>query len=114
MKLTYLASPYSHPDDAVRQDRFELACVAAAKLMMAGEVVFSPIAHSHSIETLGMPKLGGDIPKYDFWMAQDLPILSLASKLVVLKLDGWKTSRGVWREITHAIENGIPVEYMEP
>lgn len=47
--MIYLASPYSHPDPAVEELRFEAACEAACKLMQQGHHVFSPIAHTHPV-----------------------------------------------------------------
>jgi len=46
-------------------------------------------------------------------MAQDLPILACASRLIVLRLDGWDRSRGVTKEIEFAAERGIPVEFID-
>ena len=47
--MIYLASPFSHPDAGVRQQRFEAACRAAAALIRQGKTVFAPIAHSYGI-----------------------------------------------------------------
>jgi hypothetical protein len=44
--MIYLASPYSHPDRAVREERFRGACRATAALLRSGHAVFSPIAHA--------------------------------------------------------------------
>ena len=110
MSVVYIASPFSHDSFFVRVWRFICVCVFAAKRMRAGEVVFSPIAHSFSIELFGMWRRQG----FDFWMAQDLPILERSSKLVVLMLKGWDKSKGVAREIAKAISLGIPVEYAKP
>ncbi len=108
MSFTYLASPYSHPDPKVRIDRFEKACKAAGKLMKYGDVVFSPIAHSHSIE-----QYFDEIEPGPFWMRQDIPILRHADSLVVLKLKGWEQSKGIAQEIEVAKALGIPVDYLE-
>ena len=51
--MIYLASPYSHPDAVVREQRFRDVCLAAARLIRAGQIVFSPIAHSHPIASGG-------------------------------------------------------------
>ena len=107
--LTYLASPYTHADKEVRRDRYMAACKAAAKLMLAGEVVFAPIAHSHPIEAYFDKNEG-----HDFWMRQDAPYLEACSKLVVLTIDGWDKSSGVAHEIRRAVERGIPIEYLAP
>lgn len=108
--LHYLASPYSSPDATTRHLRFIAACRAAGKLMAQGVVVFCPISHSHPISEA----MNGGHMDHEAWMAQDLPILAHASRLIVLKLDGWRESRGVTEEIEFARDNGIPVEYMEP
>ena len=39
--------------------------------------------------------------------------LKLANTVVVLKLDGWRESKGVKAEIAYAARHGIPVAYME-
>ncbi len=74
--------------------------------MKRGNVIFSPIAHSHSIECEA-----GFMEGFDFWMYQDLPILEKSSELWVLELEGWKQSRGVAREIETARSAGIPIRY---
>lgn len=92
--LVYLASPYSHDDPSVREDRFQAACRAAAHLMRAGLRVFSPIAHTHPI------LLASDLPTgWEFWEAYDEAVLRACRALVVLKLDGWKDSTGVRGEV---------------
>lgn len=108
MSFTYLASPYTHVERSVRHDRFDTVCRVAARLMRAGEVVFSPIAHSHPID------LADPLPQTtQFWMDQDLPILRHAAKVKVLCLPGWQVSKGIAREIEVAIAAGIPVEYID-
>ena len=106
----YLASPYSHPDLAVRVARYEAACKAAAELMLAGAIVFCPIAHSHPI-SLWIPE---HKQPHEMWMNQDLPLLARASGLAVLQIDGWLDSRGVQEEIEFAIKHSIPVKYIRP
>lgn len=107
--MIYLASPYSHSNPWVRQNRFEAACRHAAKLMSEGHIVFSPVAHSHPIAE------HGKIPPMDheFWMAQDKALLQHASRLEVLMLPGWMESRGIKEEIEYAEQLGIPVTYAE-
>lgn len=109
-KLVYLASPYTHPDLNVRQDRYEMATMAAAKLMAMGFAVFSPIAHSHHIADF-LPD--GTVVDHEFWMRQDLPWLRKADALFVLRLEGWEESRGVNAEIHCARHIGMPVEFLD-
>lgn len=107
--MYYLASPYSHPDPAVMQKRFEEVCRVAQTLMRQGHIIFSPIAHSHAIE-----QVTGEREQHGFWMNQDLAILSKCDGLLVLELDGWDRSRGVTEEVEYALRWNIPVTYVDP
>jgi len=106
--MIYLASPYSHPDAAVREMRFRDACRAAAKLMRLGHPVFSPIAHGHCICTHGLPT------GWRFWEPFDRQQMEHCDEVVVLMLDGWRESVGVQAEIRIAVELGKPVRYLGP
>ena len=106
--MLYLASPYSHPDPAVRLQRYEAACRAAATLLHAGPAVYSPIVHSHPLVAHGLPT------DWSFWSRFDQPFLEIADGMVVLMLVGWRDSVGVREELRIAEEIGIPVIYLEP
>jgi len=106
-QLVYLACPYSHPDRAVRAERFNAANKAAGVLMSHGFFAFSPISHTHPIaEECELPK------GWDFWQAFDRAYLANTRMLVVLCIDGWRESTGVTAEIAIAKELGIPITYM--
>jgi hypothetical protein len=107
-KLIYLASPYSHPDPAVREARWRVACRAAAQMMRRGELVFSPIAHSHSMCEVGLP---GD---WAFWREFDQRMIAVCDELRVLMLDGWRESAGVSAEVDIANGLGLIVTFVEP
>ena len=107
---TYLASPYTDPDPEIRVKRFKAVVRKAAKLMQKGEVIFSPIAHSHHIELLGMDT----VHDWEFWKRQDEPMLRRASEVKVLMLPGWDVSRGVLWEIGMAKQIGLPITYIHP
>jgi nucleoside 2-deoxyribosyltransferase len=109
-KIIYLASPYSHPDQRVLQDRCNAAQKATAKLMREGHTVISPIAHSHGVADFLTDNLRLD---GDFWMEQDLPLLARCDEMTVLCLKGWENSKGVKREIEFASRRGIPTSFLE-
>ena len=106
--MIYLASPYSHPDSTIREERFRAACRAAAELMRNGNVVFSPVAHSHPIALHGLPTC------WKFWERHDREQLTRCDEMAVLTIDGWRESEGVHAEIRIAAELGKPVRYLEP
>ena len=103
MKKIYLACPYAHPDESVRESRFNTVSRKAAELMNRGHVVFSPISHSVPIDRYLESK------GHEFWMAQDLPLLAVCDEMWVLALPGWDQSTGVNTEWEYAKSKGIPV-----
>lgn len=104
MAYTYLASPYTHKDKFVRADRYRAALKATQDLMVAGEVVFCPVAYGHSLES----KLHVSFP-YDYWVRWSRAMLAGASRLYVLTIPGWAASKGVEIEVRLAHDLGIPI-----
>ena len=108
--MIYLASPYSHPDERVRQARYELVVQHAAFMWNEGLVTFSPIAHSHPIAQQMPPDSGS----WEQWAEFDRTILGACSELWVLMLPGWRESVGVAAEVEYARSLGLPVKHIEP
>ena len=107
--LIYLATPYSHPDPAVREARFQAVNRAAAKLMGMGLHVYSPISHTHPIA------LAGALPlEWEYWQRYDRAVLACCYKMIVLQLDGWNKSEGIQGEFAIAREMGLEIEFMPP
>ena len=108
----YLACPYSHKDEKIREDRYEQATMKVATLMTIGHIVFSPITHSHNLVKYLAESLQHN---FDFWMSQDIPYIRVwADELWVLCLPGWKDSPGVMKEIANAFDINIPVKLLRP
>lgn len=47
------------------------------------------------------------------WMEFDLAILAACQRLLILKLDGWESSKGIEIERGFAQKMGIPIEEMD-
>lgn len=107
--LIYLACPYTEGEATARKkwERFDAVNAVAGRLFRQGRMVFSPISHCHMIALTN--KLPDD---FEFWREYDRTMISKCDRMMVLKLDGWETSTGVWAEIDIANEYGIPVEYV--
>ncbi|MDD3885126.1 MAG: DUF1937 family protein [Gallionella sp.] len=115
MSYSYLASPYTNPDNPddrlYCEQRFAEAVHAAAKLMARGENIFCPIAHSHPVAAY----LPADLRcNHQFWLTQDFALLEKADKLIVLHLHQWHRSYGVEQEIKFALKHGIPIVHLDP
>ena len=109
MSRIYLASPYSHKDPMVRQERVELAEAKAIELMKASNdnMVFSPVVYGHRLEIRGLHY--GDASWRNWSMSF---LMNWAEVLVIYTLDGWRESMGVIREHNYAEEKGMPIIYL--
>ncbi len=105
--ILYVAAPYAHSQAEVREHRFRQACRAAAKLIEANIVVFSPLSHSVPIAEFL------DEKPHEFWMHQDTAILDLCSELLIVGLDGWQQSAGVKEEMFFALKKNMPITLIE-
>lgn len=103
----YLACAYSHPDKNVQQQRFWLANEHAAEIIKQGHFCFSPISHSHPIH------LASDLPgDATFWGPLNKSWLEWCDEVWVMRIDGWKQSKGVKAEIEIANKLGKKVVYL--
>lgn len=100
----YLISPYSHEDESVREERYDEAVDATAKLIRKGYIVFSPIVHCHPLAL--KHKLPID---YFYWREYDLSFIEWADVGYVLYIPGWKESLGVAADIKECSLRGKPV-----
>ncbi len=105
--LVYIASPYSHESESMRNYRAELVTFFAASLIEKGDVVFSPISYGHELSKKS------DLPTdFKFWDNFCITFLSKCDKMIVLKLDGWEHSIGIKAEINYCRIHNIPIEYV--
>jgi len=108
VSFIYVASPYTSDDSRIVEERFEAAEKFVVKALNSGDMVYSPIVHCHAIaDKYEMPI------DFSFWSNYNKAMLSTASEIWVLQLDGWEDSKGVKAEVEFAIECGIEVRYVE-
>lgn len=104
----FLSSPYTLAPD--HEEACKQACAATGALIKKGARVFSPIAHSHTVALHG----GVDPLDVKLWLDQNAPLLRAAHGLIVLKLPGWRNSKGVEAEIKYMRDLNKPIMSMEP
>lgn len=102
----YVAYPYGYDAAAT------MAAEAAARLVEAGAVVFSPIVHGHELALTGL--LTAPPGDHSFWLEYDRPFMEVASALVVYQEQGWASSTGIAHETMQFRDAGKPVFYWPP
>jgi hypothetical protein len=107
-KLIYLAVPYTHSNEAIEERRFEIVTRVSAELAKRKISNISPITQSHLQNR--MVNIPGT---WDFWKNIDKIILEKCDVLVVLRLNGWDESIGVMEEMDIALNNNIPIIFLD-
>lgn len=103
--MIYLASPYTSADPKIVEQRVEQVMLACASLHRQSIVVFSPIVHWHFIaKKFGLPT--------DFrpWLIQNHGVIDHVRALGILRLEGWRESKGVKDEVDYASTRRMPIE----
>ena len=114
-ELWYIASPYSHPQEIIQNNRInEIRQVVAGIIKKhSKEYVYplSPIIYSCDVEQV---KINGDVcAPHIGWYLYDIILLNRCDKLKVVKLDGYENSTGIKFEIAYALGKGIPVGFID-
>ncbi len=92
--MIYVASPYSHDDHIIIEQRYKATQDYVAMLFKEKAWAFSPIVHCHALA------LEFDLPTdASYWKEYNLHMLVRADALHVLQLNNWERSEGVYNEL---------------
>lgn len=106
-KIIYIASPYSHKEEAIRILRAKQISQFSAILLKSGLIVFSPISYGHEMTN------HCDLPTdFKFWEDFCLSFLSKCEEMYVYMIPGWEDSIGIKNEILYCETNSIPIKYI--
>lgn len=106
--MAYLAIPYSSSGNGTPgelEQQFSNANGVAGFFMTHGEIVYSPISHSHPIHFY-MGEKGDD---HLFWMNYNQEMVQYCNRLYVVCSKGWKESKGVMTEMQWFKKEGKPI-----
>lgn len=97
MTYIYVASPFTHPDSKVRDERYHEVMKYTHYLTATGYIAFSPILHCKDMaDKHGLPH------DFDYWETYNFAMMLPAKELHVLAIEGWIGSKGVSAEIRMA------------
>lgn len=92
--MIYIASPYTHHDCRVEEERYKEVMRYTAYLLRKKEWCYSPIVHCHE-----MAKEHQLPTTADFWFEYNFKMLKKVDNLHVLCIEGWNKSVGVASEV---------------
>ncbi len=104
--MIYLSAPYYHEDQGVIEQRMIFVKRYAARLVMQGNLVASPLLTYHGLLT---PEEMRRVSTH-FWMKASASVLKTCDSMVLLMLPGWEQSSGVNAELDWAEKLCIPVQ----
>lgn len=107
--LAYLATPYSKYPGSIAS-AFVDASKLAAKLMVAGVRVYSPIAHTHPLAMYG----NLDPLDHRIWLPFDEAMMAKADVLIVAHMASWETSKGIAHEVEYFTRAKKPIFDLDP
>jgi hypothetical protein len=107
--LIYLASPYTLYAKGLTA-AFEEVTELAGKLVKHGLPIFCPITYGHPMTVYG------SVPAMDerVWYPLNDAFLRKSDCLLVARMTGHQSSKGVQREISHFEKVGSPVYFVHP
>lgn len=108
--LAYLATPYSKYENGNLELAFRDAANLAARLMLAGVRVYSPIAHTHPLAIHG----NVDPLDHDIWLPFDEAMMQRCEVLIVAQMKGWRESKGVQHEIQYYLKRARTIFVLDP
>lgn len=109
MGLAYLATPYSKYPGGIEL-AFQEAARLAARLMLLGIRVYSPIAHTHPLAVYG----NVDPYAHDIWLPFDEAMMERCDVLIVAHMEGWAESKGMAHELDVFTAAGKAIFDLDP
>ncbi len=107
--MIYVASPYSHPDLAVRGDRYQKVMDYCYHCLLNKINVYSPILHFHAMS------LRFQLPAtQEPYHRHNVEMMEICEDMHVLALDGWRESRGLADEIRFFRRWTKPIKLVNP
>jgi hypothetical protein len=109
LAVSYTGSMGKHCPRYRKELSFSMANAVAGWLIDRGELVYSPISHSHPIHDYMLHHADD----HRFWMDYDDKMMEFCDRLYVIKSTNWEQSSGVQHEIEWFVKRGRPVFFID-
>lgn len=103
--MYYIAVPYWHNSEVVREERRQAAIAYSMMLTRNGVLNYSPLLYTERFKKTAVPE--------QYWVEHGIKMVDACDVVRVLCLDGWRESNGIQGEISRAQAQGKPIEYIE-
>ncbi len=103
--MYYIAAPYWHASEAVRNERRNQVIAYSMMLTRQGILNYSPLLYSDKFKKTAVSE--------GYWLEHGLRMVDACDIVRVLCLDGWNESGGIKGEIERAEAQGKKIEYVE-
>jgi hypothetical protein len=110
----FIAGPYTDPDPAVKEFRYDALTRAYAQYVAHGHSAVCCITLTHPPDAIISQQKNIATLGSDYWTDADVPFMNIAKTLVVVKLPGWEKSSGTQKEIAYFRAQGKPILYIDP
>ena len=111
MGFYYMANPYNGSEEQ-KNKRAKIAAEVCGKLLKRGVHAWSPIVHNHAMmrnyDDFTLEERRTLILDFDF------SLLRASKGMIILKIEGWKESYGVSKEVECCQKHAIPIRYLVP
>jgi len=104
---TYLASPYTHADPDVMEQRYRQAMLCTCWYLQQRLWIYSPIVHCHALaKSQNLPR------DHKFWGDYNFTMLRQSHGLTILAIEGWEESKGIAQECEWAHDLRLDIEFV--
>ena len=111
----YVACPYTSDQEHIRRIRVEEATLLSALLFIEEVQVFSPLTHTVPMEQklLAMGTTGRNLRAHNWLDLDHVFMRTWTQKMLILTLEGHRSSYGIQQEISWCEQLDIPVTYID-
>lgn len=108
--LVYVASPYSHHEESIRNQRYDEVTKVVAKLCDLDVFTIPPITFNVPLA----PYIASKDTTWEYWKEYDKRLIDACDELWIVMIPGWQDSIGVRAESKYAMSKNMTIRLLSP